>query len=297
MRAPLNMPDINPVALHVWILDIRWYALAYIAGIVLGWFYISSLVKRQDLWTPRSAPVNTAQIDDLILWITLGVILGGRIGYILAYDMSIIWKNPLEVFMINHGGMSFHGGFTGVVVACILYCRAQKFTLPQALNLGDLLACAAPIGLFFGRLANFINGELWGRLTSAPWGMVFCNQYIEKQYNGACPAGYYPRHPSQLYEALCEGLILFIVLFVLSRVQRQFKRPGLVMGVFVAGYGVFRILIENFREPDEQMLPFFKNVITMGQLLSVIMVIGGAFFVWRALRQTAPAVVTEEVDG
>jgi phosphatidylglycerol:prolipoprotein diacylglycerol transferase len=249
--------------------------------------------------------VNNAQLDDLILWITLGIILGGRIGYILFYDASIIWKDPLEVLMIQNGGMSFHGGFIGVTVASIIYCRVQKFSLPRALNLGDLMACAAPIGLFFGRIANFINGELWGRVTHVPWGMVFCNQYIEKQYNDYCPAGLEPRHPSQLYEALGEGVLLFILLWVLANVYRKFNRPGLIMGAFIAGYGIIRILVENVREPDAQMLGFFKNVITMGQLLSLGMLAVGLFLIWRALKNPVPdpepepetSVETAELDG
>ena len=285
---PLNMPNIDPVLLHLGPLEIRWYALAYIAGIVCGWLYVSALIKKDALWAPRHPPVNSTQLDDLILWITLGIIIGGRVGYILFYDASIIWKQPLEVFMIQHGGMSFHGGFTGVAIATIIYCRAQKFPVSRALNLGDVMACAAPIGLFFGRLANFINGELWGRVTHVPWGMVFCNQYIEKQYNDICPAGLEPRHPSQLYEALGEGLLLFILLWVLANIYRKFNRPGLIMGTFIAGYGIIRILLENVREPDAQMLGFFKNVITMGQLLSVIMVAVGGFLIWFALKNPVP---------
>jgi phosphatidylglycerol:prolipoprotein diacylglycerol transferase len=173
------------------------------------------------------------------------------------------------------------------------------------LNLGDLLACAAPIGLFFGRIANFINGELWGRVTHVPWGMVFCNQYIEKQYNDICPAGLEPRHPSQLYEALGEGLLLFILLWVLASIYRKFNRPGLIMGTFIAGYGLIRILLENVREPDAQMLPFFKNIITMGQSLSLIMVAVGGFLIWRAIKAPVPEleaepevpVETTELDG
>lgn len=302
---PLNLPDINPILVQIGPLAIRWYALAYIAGIVCGWLYIAALVKKEALWAPRRPPVNSAQLDDLILWITLGIIIGGRIGYILFYDASIIWKDPLEVFMIQNGGMSFHGGFIGVTVASIIYCRAQKFSLSRALNLGDLMACAAPIGLFFGRIANFINGELWGRVTHVPWGMVFCNQYIEAQYNGDCPAKYAPRHPSQLYEALGEGVLLFILLWVLANVYRKFNRPGLIMGAFIAGYGIIRILVENVREPDAQMLPFFKNVITMGQSLSLLMLAVGAFLIWRALKTPVPEpevepevpVETAELDG
>ena len=278
----LTLPDINPVIFQFGFVSIRWYALAYVAGIVLGWLYIGKLLRNEPLWTPRpapqsSAPLSTDQLDDLILWITGGVILGGRIGYILFYDASIIWTKPLEVFMIQHGGMSFHGGFLGVVISTVLYTKLKKFDLAQILNIGDLLACAAPIGLGLGRLANFVNGELWGRTTDVPWAMVFCNRYN-------CAGGLSPRHPSQLYEAACEGLILFAVLWYLSHVRREFKRPGLVMGAFIVGYGIFRVIIENFREPDEQMIGFFKNVITMGQSLSLLMLIAGSFFIWFAVR-------------
>lgn len=297
MQAPLHLPDINPVIYHIWIISIRWYALAYVVGIVLGWFYISRMLKQDNLWTPRSAPLEASQLDDLILWITAGVILGGRIGYILFYNASIIWKTPVEIFTIWKGGMSFHGGFLGVVAATVGYSLVKKFPLDRMLNLGDLLAAAAPIGLFFGRLANFINGELWGRPTNLPWGMVFCNHYIreqnKEQYGGECPANFDPatgsfhdiaRHPSQLYEAFGEGLVLFAITALLVWRFGRLRRPGLVMGVFVAGYAVIRILLENVREPDDQMLPFFKHVITMGQLLSLLMLIAGIFFIWHARR-------------
>lgn len=288
----MHLPDINPVLFHVWIFSIRWYALAYVAGIVAGWFYMNRMLKQADLWAPRQPPLEPTQLDDLILWVTVGVILGGRIGYILAYDTSVIWKDPLQMLKIWEGGMSFHGGFTGVVVATIVYCRSQKFPLDRMLSLGDLLASAAPIGLFFGRIANFINGELWGRETHLPWGMVFCNKYIAAQYydklQGACPAGDVPRHPSQLYEALGEGLIMFAVLLLLGQRLGKLQRPGLIMGTFILGYGVIRILLENVRNPDEQMLGFFK-IITMGMILSAPMVLAGGFFIWRALRPEAAA--------
>ena len=283
----LTLPDINPVIFHIWIVSVRWYALAYVAGIVLGWLYIGKMLRTERLWAPRTAPATTVQLDDLILWITVGIILGGRIGYILAYDMSIIWTRPAEIFMIWQGGMSFHGGFTGVAIATIVYCRWQKFTLPQMLSLGDVLACAAPIGLFLGRLANFVNGELWGRPTNLPWGMDFCNKYILEQYQGVCPAD--PegipvfRHPSQLYESFGEGLLLFCVCAFLAWRLGKLKNPGLIMGVFIAGYGLIRIMLESVRNPDEQMLPFFK-IITMGTLLSIPMVLVGGFLIWQATR-------------
>jgi phosphatidylglycerol:prolipoprotein diacylglycerol transferase len=282
----LQLPDINPVIFAIGPVAVRWYALAYVMGIVLGWLYLGRLLRKEPLWAPRTAPVTSEQLDDLILWITLGIILGGRIGYILAYDTSVIWEHPLEIFQVWNGGMSFHGGFTGVVIATILYCRRQKFDMAQMLNLGDLLASAAPIGLFFGRIANFINGELWGRPTDLPWGMDFCNKYIMRQYRGTCPAD--PdgipifRHPSQLYEAALEGLLLFGLMWFLSHRLGKLKQPGLIMGTFIAGYGLIRILLENLRNPDAQMTGF--QVITMGMLLSLPMVAAGGYFIWNALR-------------
>ncbi|EGF89690.1 prolipoprotein diacylglyceryl transferase [Asticcacaulis biprosthecium C19] len=279
----MTLPDIDPVIFQLGPVAIRWYALAYIAGIVLGWLYLGRLIRNESLWTPRQPPVNTDQLDDLVVWMTLGIIIGGRIGFILFYDMSLIWRDFFQVFMIQNGGMSFHGGFVGVVAATVIYARVKKFDLPQLLNLGDLLACAAPIGLFFGRIANFINGELWGRETTAPWGIIFCNSHTCSGGQGIV------RHPSQLYEAATEGLILFAVAWYLAHVRKEFKRPGLITGVFIAGYGIFRILIEMVREPDEQMWDFFKNVITMGQTLSLLMVIAGAAFIWHALRKDSPS--------
>ncbi len=285
----LRLPDIDPVLIGLGPLKVRWYALAYVAGIVLGWLYAGRLLKRPELWPNNQAPVTTDDIDDLILWLTGGIILGGRIGYILAYDASIIWNHPLDMFKIWEGGMSFHGGFTGVVIAAVIWCRNHGFSFARALSLGDLLASVAPFGLLFGRLANFVNGELWGRPTDLPWGMVFCNKYIEQQYGGTCPAGDLPRHPSQLYEALGEGVILFAVVWFLGTRLKKMHRPGLVMGVFIAGYGLIRIALESVRNPDEQMLPFFKNVLTMGTLLSLPMVAAGAWLVWRALKTDVPA--------
>ena len=296
----LNLPDINPAlftlpafhlgAMTVGPISVRWYALAYIAGIVLGWYYASRLLRKTDLWTPRVPPLTAEQLDDFIIWLACGIILGGRIGYILFYDTSMIWEHPLEMVMVQNGGMSFHGGFTGVLIASLLYGHRHKFDLARYLNLGDLLASCAPIGLGFGRLANFVNGELWGRVTHVPWGMVFCNSYVLKAYNGVCPAGPLPRHPSQLYEAFGEGLVLFSVLWFLGQRKGQFRRPGLIMGVFIAGYGLIRILLENVRNPDAQMPDFLRHWITMGMILSLPMVAVGAYLIWngRRLEATLP---------
>ncbi|MDI7774873.1 prolipoprotein diacylglyceryl transferase [Asticcacaulis sp. EMRT-3] len=294
----MRLPDINPVLVHLGPVQIHWYAIAYIAGIVCGWLYVSRLLRRDELWTPRTPPISTEQLDDLIIWIMLGIILGGRIGYIIAYDTSIIWQHPLQIFQIWQGGMSFHGGFIGVGTAAILYARAKKLDLARILNLGDALACAAPIGLFFGRLANFVNGELWGRPTTLPWGMDFCNRYIKLQYGGVCPADFDPltggyhvilRHPSQLYEALGEGVILFTLMWLLIHRFGKLKAPGFVMGTFIAGYGLIRILLENVRNPDAQMPDFLRHWITMGMILSIPMVLAGGFLIWNARRIAAKA--------
>ena len=285
LSTPLHLPDIDPVLLHLGPVSVRWYALAYVAGIVLGWFYAAGLLRRPRLWPQDRPPVTVEQLDDLILWLTAGVILGGRIGYVIAYDASIVWKAPIEVFKIWEGGMSFHGGFTGVLIASLIWARRNGLDLPRVLGLGDLLASCAPIGLFFGRLANFVNGELWGRATHVPWGMVFCNKYTPlNPITNECLAGLEPRHPSQLYEAFGEGLLMFAALWLLGMQLKKLRRPGLVMGVFIAGYGVLRVLVEMVRNPDAQMLPFFKDVITMGQLLSVPMVAAGLWLVCRAVR-------------
>ena len=293
---PLHLPDIDPVIVHLGPVAVRWYALAYVAGIIAGWYYIGRMLKQTELWTPRRPPLDLHQLDDLILWITLGVILGGRIGYILAYDTSIIWQHPWQMFMIWQGGMSFHGGFTGVAVATVAYCVTKRFPAERMFSLGDLIASAAPIGLFFGRIANFINGELWGRVTHVPWGTVFCNSYTPVNAFGQCAAGYEPRHPSQLYEAFGEGLFMFILLYVLGQRMGKLRRPGLIMGVFILGYGLIRILLENVRNPDAQMPDFLRHGITMGMILSVPMVVAGGFFIWYALRETPAATGIENTD-
>jgi phosphatidylglycerol:prolipoprotein diacylglycerol transferase len=266
-------PDFDPVLLQIGPFAIRWYALAYVAGILLGWRYAVLLVRNTRLWTNRAPPVTTEQIDDLVLWVTLGVIVGGRLGHVLFYTPSIIWQDPLEIVQVWHGGMSFHGGALGVFLAMILY--AWRNTEVDLWRLGDLLAACAPIGLFFGRIANFINGELWGRPTTLPWGVVFPG------------AGLAPRHPSQLYEALLEGVLLFIVLRWATHGARLTNRRGVVMGVFTAGYGLIRVSLENVREPDSYM-PHFPLGLTMGMLLSIPMIAFGLWLIWRGMREPLP---------
>ena len=268
----MPFPNFDPVLIHLGPIAIRWYALAYIAGILLGWRYGVGLVRNAKLWTPAGPPITTVQIDDLILWLTLGVILGGRLGYVLFYGRGAFLADPLEIVKVWHGGMSFHGGFLGVMVAIIGFARVNRVDM---LRLGDLVAPCVPIGLFFGRIANFINGELWGRPTSLPWGIIF---------PGAPDA--LPRHPSQLYEAGLEGLVLFLILRLATHHLHWLRLRGAVTGLFILMYGVFRISLENVRQPDVGFdhMPFG---LTMGILLSAPMVLVGAWLLWRS-RRTPP---------
>ncbi|NWE51356.1 prolipoprotein diacylglyceryl transferase [Brevundimonas sp. P7753] len=288
----MPFPEFDPVLIHLGPLPIRWYALAYVAGIVLGWWYASRLAKTERLWSPGKPPVTGPQLDDLVLWITLGVILGGRFGYALFYKPAMFaqlftgdsWGERLELLQLWTGGMSFHGGFLGVVVAIALYANRQKI---NPLSLGDLIAPVAPIGLLFGRIANFINGELWGRETTAPWAIRFCNARIEQMY-GFCPAGNEPRHPSQLYEAGLEGLLLLIILSLAIWKWKMLKRPGFVTGLFLLGYGVCRAALENVRQPDAG-LEHLPLGLTMGMILSIPMMLVGAWLIWRALKKPVVA--------
>jgi phosphatidylglycerol:prolipoprotein diacylglycerol transferase len=282
-------PNIDPYAfgLHAqfdlfgrhWDLGIRWYALAYVAGILLGWRYVLGLVKNAQLWGPKNPTLNPTQVDDLVLWVTIGVIVGGRLGSVLFYNTEIITQNPLEIFEIWKGGMSFHGGVIGVALAIILFARTNKAGL---LAVADLVAACQPIGQFFGRIANFINGELWGRHTHMPWGMVFCNERLQDSA-GQCPAGDEPRHPSQLYEAALEGVILFLILRYATHRLKWLQRPGAVTGLFMILYALFRTSLEFVREPDANRadLPFG---LTMGMILSFPMVLIGAWLLLRALK-------------
>ena len=265
----LPFPAIDPVLISFGPFQIRWYALAYIFGIVLGWGVARAIIGRPELWDDKP-PFTVVEFDDFILWVTLGIILGGRIGYVLFYNPAHFLANPLEIFQLWQGGMSFHGGFAGCVAAVILFAWMRGISI---LSLGDLTCAVAPIGLFLGRLANFINGELWGRESDVPWAMVF---------PGAGPS---PRHPSQLYEAFLEGLVLLAVMALLVR-GGALRRPGLILGAFSLGYGIARSICELFREPDVQ-LGFIWGGLTMGMLLSVPLIIVGALLVVRALERPA----------
>ncbi|HZY48491.1 MAG TPA: prolipoprotein diacylglyceryl transferase, partial [Devosia sp.] len=249
----LPFPDIDPVAFSIGPLAVRWYALAYVFGLLLALAYAKRLVRRPELWGAAGPPVTPQQLDDFLLWATLGVVVGGRLGYVLFYNLPHYLSHPLAILEVWHGGMSFHGGFLGVIVASWLYSRHQGIRLDRLL---DLAATGVPIGLGLGRLANFINGELYGRPTSVPWAMVFPN------------GGPEPRHPSQLYEALLEGLVLFIVIKIATDRYHALVRPGLVAGIFALGYGLARFFVEFFREPDAQIGPVI-GFLTAGMLLSV----------------------------
>jgi len=280
----VTFPEFDPVLFQIGVFAIRWYALAYIAGILIGWRYAVMLSNRPHLWAPGKPPANPAQIDDLILWITLGIIVGGRLGYVLFYGSMMsppIWSDPIAVFRIWEGGMAFHGGALGVIVAVILYARSQGMNM---LRLGDLVAPAVPFGLFFGRVANFVNGELWGRPTDGPFGMIFCNDRIRAIYGGFCPAGEFPRHPSQLYEAGLEGIGLFALLWLAVWKFKLLAKPGYVTGLFLLGYGLIRASLETVREPDGFMPEALQGSLTMGMLLSIPMILIGAWLIWRAWK-------------
>jgi phosphatidylglycerol:prolipoprotein diacylglycerol transferase len=268
MLLVLPFPDIDPIAVALGPVAIRWYSLASIVGLVAAWRYCRRLAAR-----PPKA-IDPDAFDDFLLWATLGVVLGGRLGYVFFYKPAFFLANPLEIFVLWQGGMSFHGGAAGVILAIILFARKRGVS---SLSLGDLVACAAPIGLFLGRLANFVNGELYGRAADVPWAMVF-----------PFDPGQVPRHPSQLYEAALEGIVLFLLLYLLAR-RGWLERPGAIGGAFLAGYGLARIVVEFFREPDAH-LGFLLGFTTMGQVLSLPLVIAGAILIawgWRA-KQARP---------
>jgi phosphatidylglycerol---prolipoprotein diacylglyceryl transferase len=261
MTGVLLFPNLDPVAIQLGPLAIRWYALAYIAGIILSW----RLMRRLTALPPAVA--THIQVDDFVAWATLGVVLGGRLGYCLFYQPSVYLADPIGILRVWTGGMSFHGGMLGVAIALIIFCYRNKIPI---LGFGDRLAVCAPIGLGLGRVANFINGELWGRPAPdwLPWAMIFPR------------ADGLPRHPSQIYQALMEGLILFLVMFLLSRSETIRARFGTMTGIFLIGYAIARIVGEMFREPDD-FLGFLWFGATMGQLLSIPMLLAGLWLVAR----------------
>ena len=260
----LTFPAIDPVLVEIGPFAIRWYALAYIAGIFGGVWYVRRLVRKPPaLMTP-------AQVDDFFIWVLFGIILGGRLGYVLFYKPAYYLSNPAEILMTWEGGMAFHGGLLGVIAA--IYLFAKKINIDKW-YVADNVGCAVPIGLCLGRLANFINGELFGRhAPDVPWAMAFPG------------GGPIPRHPSQLYEALLEGLLLFVVMHLLWRNESIRAKPGVLTGCFCAGYGIARSFAEFFREPDRH-LGFIASGVTMGQILSVPMILFGIWVIWRSWKR------------
>lgn len=276
----IPFPDFDPVALSIGPLAIKWYGLSYLAGLLLGWAYIRRLLSTPGLWRNDTPPFGIAKVDDLLLYITLGVVLGGRLGYVILYEPSAYLASPLDILAVWKGGMSFHGAFVGCALAIWLFARRQGVSM---FSTTDLCTAAVPIGLFFGRLANFINGELFGRVTDVPWAMVF--PHAAAMHPTVEPA---TRHPSQLYEAALEGLVLFAVLRLLTHYFGALKSPGLVTGTFLAGYALARSFSEVFREPHE--VHFFNiGPLTAGQVYSLPMLALGLYLIWRARRTDVPA--------
>tara|TARA_A100000171_G_C2134419_1_gene149059 strand:+ start:2007 stop:2801 length:795 start_codon:yes stop_codon:yes gene_type:complete len=258
----MTYPEIDPIAFSLGPLNIRWYGVAYVAGILLGWQVCVWLAKKTDFGIKRK------DIDDFIPWATLGIVLGGRLGNAIFYHPAYYFQKPWEIFYIWQPGMSFHGGFLGVVLTLILFCHKRRIRI---LSLGDVISVGTPIGIFFGRLANFINGELYGRHTDVSWAMIF-------PMGGACP-----RHPSQLYEAALEGVVLFFILFVVAQKKIATQHPGFLIGLFLTGYGLTRSFSEFFRVPDG-VLAFAGLEITLGQVYSLPLILTGILLLWRTLQ-------------
>lgn len=288
LPAAIRFPDISPVLFTIELgpinFALHWYALAYIAGILIAWGLAKAALKANSLWPAATPPMAREQLDDLVSWLVLGVIVGGRLGYVLFYKPAHFLANPTEIPMIWQGGMAFHGGFLGVAVAAFLYGRSKKLPL---LSLADLLAMSAPVGLLLGRIANFVNAELWGRPTDVPWGVIFPGDAAQ---SCATATSYCARHPSQLYEGALEGLLLGSLLLVLVWRFNALKKPGMIAGLFLAGYGISRFIVEFFRQADAQFITpetplgqVFAGL-SMGQLLSVPMIAFGVFLVVRAKR-------------
>lgn len=295
MKAMIPFPDISPeiftIALFGMEFSLRWYALAYIVGIVIGWRLVVAAVKRPQLWPGGQAPMDARAVEDLLTWVILGVIIGGRLGFVLFYQPGYYLANPLEIVQVWRGGMAFHGGLLGVVVVCVLFARKRGIPV---LSVADALCLATPAGLLLGRIANFINAELWGRPTDLPWGVVFPTARAQD-----CPGieGPCARHPSQLYEAGLEGLLLGAILLWMVWARGALKLPGLVAGVFFAGYGLSRFAVEFVRQADAQFITPDNPMgyalqagqlgLSMGQILSLPMVVLGLALILRARRAGA----------
>jgi len=268
----LAFPNIDPVIFSVGPLAVHWYGLGYVVGIMFAWWYGKKLLRNHRLWGNNQPPMQPEALDDFVIWAALGVVLGGRIGYVLFYNFSYYLSNPLAIPAVWDGGMSFHGGILGTTIAMLWFARSRGI---KVWSMFDVIAAGVPVGLGVVRVANFINSELWGRVSDVPWAFYFPN------------GGPEPRHPSQLYEAFLEGFVLFFVLFLLIWVGKKLKAPGFIAGTFVLGYGLSRIIVEFFREPDAQLGYLFGGWLTMGMILSLPMVIIGLWAMWRANRAAA----------
>jgi len=285
--ASLPFPNIDPILVQIGPLAVHWYGIGYIVGILFAWWYAKRLVTNTRLWPDGVLPMKPIDLDDFIVWAAVGVVLGGRTGYVLFYELKRYIDHPLDIFAIWQGGMSFHGGLLGVILAMTLFSIKRGI---RTWSLFDVVAAGVPVGLGLVRIANFVNAELWGRVTDVSWGVVFCNERLQQTVAG-CVAGLEPRHPSQLYEALLEGLVLFLVLRFLTHSRLKLKTPRFVGGAFICGYGLSRIFVEFFREPDQQLGYLFGGWLTMGMVLSLPMVLAGiwAMATARPVPQPQPA--------
>ncbi len=272
----IPFPGIDPVAIKLGPISLRWYGLAYLTGLVLGWLYMRRLLRTPHLWR-GAAPMKPEQADDFLLWATLGTVIGGRLGFILLYEPSLFFRDPARIFAVWEGGMAFHGGVIGVTLAIILFARINKLPL---LSLGDITTAVVPFGLFFGRVANFINGEVYGRLTDVPWAVEFPASVLD--------AGdvFGPRHPTQLYEAFLEGIVLFLVIRYFTHSRHSLKEPGFTAGLFLFGYAIARIGVEFFKQWDYEQF-FTTAYFSEGMVYSLPMLICGAFLMVRAVRRQA----------
>ncbi|MCH9765288.1 MAG: prolipoprotein diacylglyceryl transferase [Alphaproteobacteria bacterium] len=281
--AQIPFPNLDPVALDLGFVSVKWYGLAYLLGLLIGWFYVRRLLSEARIWPALKAPFAAEKVDDLLIYITIGVILGGRLGFVSLYEPGYYIANPLEIVKIWRGGMSFHGALLGSALAIILFARNHKVS---ALSTMDLCTAAVPVGLIFGRIANFINAELYGRVTDVSWGVIFCNETIQKYSGGVCPAGTVPRHPSQLYEAALEGLLLFVILRIATHRFDSLKSPGVTAGLFLIGYGLARSAAELVREPHVGHA-FNIGPLTAGIAYCIPMIAVGLLMVLHGRRHTA----------
>jgi len=274
LLSALPFPTIDPVAISIGPVDIRWYGLAYLAGFILGWLYMRALARRAGIWGGRS-PVTPELVDDFLIWGAIGTIIGGRLGFVLFYEPGYFLEHPAEIFAVWGGGMAFHGGLLGVGLATYLF--AKRHNIP-VFSLMDIAAAAAPFGLFFGRFANFINGEIYGRLTELPWAVEFPARVLAEGH------AFGPRHPTQLYEAILEGIVLFAALRYLTHRRGALTQPGIVVGAFLMIYGAVRIFAEFFKEWDYGQF-FTTAYFSAGMIYSLPMIALGLYFVLRAARQ------------